>query len=849
MNRNWIGEFGKIITRLESCMVSADGFSALLGKAIQSPSSPISAVQLSVRINDSQPIDLGSAFASDPYHQTTIPFNGGRHPNAILRLWIHDTAESLEHGLVEEVVGQIRQAFNVWWTPDSRSPKADLPLWTEATKRRGQGALLLQKSVGGPFTVIFCDLDNFKLVNNKLGQEGGDVVINKMATFFETTIGNDAVLLHHGGDEFVIVLPDKGEHEAIELAARIVDSARIFDFGTGDIPIGFSFGITSAAGYPSANFEELTKAADEKSLKDLVKADPQVKGSMRVSGNYVGTSKWGRLISPNILALMLRCSLERSSNIPIFASAWLNALVKAGRKEYLKTKNFNSVGEVILNTYRAFRISLGTTDVSYLPGNSNTFIEPQMSGLDVAAAFARVILEAYLTDYEIIANSHIIIRRIESETTLSLGDDILMNVKGALCEPLEVDLGVPWQVSKTVREGGSDSPVNSSSFILMEIGRNNLLALSKLAADHIVIDDRPVCGGGLPDFWELSLSRLISSLWKFPNVEKVIVVGQLKNAEQTVAKLITDTNTWDVDYISYKTAVPKILVQRAQERLSGKVALFTTEEDAIESLITIACAPKELHAAESIVETEPRTLIPRKLDYPNAVLGPADGCRVRTAAEAYPLMLEMLRVDNGVTDLIVDQDGVQLRELVDFKVVVEDVAREQIPWFFRNEESALDTYFERQFINKDGRFARELQRAEFEARILKHVSWALTRTDGEPFATRRALLVIPHEPVAIPHEVAPLGLISVRIMPRPTSTETVVNFSFTWRTVEAVIGFPYSLYGSLRYSQHLYAQLCSLCPTTRFRLGYVSYVAHSLHFFVSDESRRIARRIVSESSS
>lgn len=849
MTETWADEFDTEARRLRSNITADSGFSALLRRVTQSPQSPISAIQLTIEVQGGRPIILGQTINREPDHLATFFLSGIRHERVRFRLWFGGVQDADGSQVMQRATTLVRHIFDIWWMPDARSPKGDLPMWTDETKRRGQGALELQQSRSEPFTVLFGDLDNFKQVNNELGQAGGDEVIARLATFFEEIAADQGALVHHGGDEFVIVIPQGAEHDAIELAARLAISAQSFDFRTGNVPVGLSFGIASNSGYPSANFEELVKAADEDALKKLVKANSAVKGSMRVSGDPGNAGNWARDLDPRALAVVLKSSLGPRKYPFVFASVWLNALLKAGHSGYDIKSSLQDAADQILAVVKACKISLELDNVCYIPAEAGRIITPSLSAFDVAVALSRVILDVRLDCDEINGDDTIIIRGSGTTTTLSLGDVQLMEIEGAAYHnPFEVNLGPTWRLEKVDGVTISVESTNPSPFLLVEIGRNHLFALSRLAADHIVIDDRPTRAGGLPDFWELSLSRVIASLAKLPNVERVVVFGEQANAQETISKLKA-ADQWDLDYISYKTLIPKITVSQVQGRLLGRVAHFETEEDALESLIDTVCAPRTLHATKAFTENKPATLIRRTLAFPSAYLGPLDGCRVKTAAEAYPLMLEMLRAGGEPEDLIVDQDGIPLRELVDFKVVVDSLDhQEQIPWFFRNERDQLNSYFQRQFIESGGRFTEKLRLNGSEARILDHVAWALTRPYGRPFATRRALLVIPHEPAESPEALAPLGLVSVRLLPQPCPTGVVVNFSFTWRTVEALVGFPYSLFGSLRYALYLCDELRARCPQQKIHPGFLSYIAHSLHFFVSDEARRIARGIVNESS-
>jgi len=100
-------------------------------------------------------------------------------------------------------------------------------------------------------------------------------------------------------------------------------------------------------------------------------------------------------------------------------------------------------------------------------------------------------------------------------------------------------------------------------------------------------------------------------------------------------------------------------------------------------------------------------------------------------------------------------------------------------------------------------------------------------------------------------DLSPLGLVSIRIIPAFTGARTVLHFSFTWRTVEAFVGFPYSIYGSVCYAQRLVQLVRARLAPEPARVvdaGQVSYIAHSLHFFLDTYGQNIARRIIDEAS-
>ena len=73
--------------------------------------------------------------------------------------------------------------------------------------RLGQ-TILQAKRKHGQATVVFIDLDNFKLINDSLGHEAGDELLKVVAERMRACGANDTVA-RLGGDEFVILLGDR----------------------------------------------------------------------------------------------------------------------------------------------------------------------------------------------------------------------------------------------------------------------------------------------------------------------------------------------------------------------------------------------------------------------------------------------------------------------------------------------------------------------------------------------------------------------------------------------------------------------------------------------------------------
>ena len=73
-----------------------------------------------------------------------------------------------------------------------------------------------------PFALLMLDLDRFKEVNDTLGHEAGDQLLEVMAARLRQVVGDDNMLARLGGDEFAIVVPDATDEAGLsELLSKL----------------------------------------------------------------------------------------------------------------------------------------------------------------------------------------------------------------------------------------------------------------------------------------------------------------------------------------------------------------------------------------------------------------------------------------------------------------------------------------------------------------------------------------------------------------------------------------------------------------------------------------------------
>lgn len=119
------------------------------------------------------------------------------------------------------------------------------------------------KRSGERFTVLFVDLDHFKMINDSLGHETGDLLLRHTAMRFDWCLREEDTIARNGGDEFLIILPGVGSAaHAANVAQKLIDVVKEpFNLNGYDAFIGATVGI---ALFPAdgSDPETLVKNAD-----------------------------------------------------------------------------------------------------------------------------------------------------------------------------------------------------------------------------------------------------------------------------------------------------------------------------------------------------------------------------------------------------------------------------------------------------------------------------------------------------------------------------------------------------------------------------------------------------------
>ena len=114
----------------------------------------------------------------------------------------------------------------------------------------------MQRGTSATATLVYCDLDNFKLVNDVHGHAKGDEALRHVADILRNNSRSTDLVARLGGDEFAVWLDNAGEAAAVARAQVFLSAARSLHrySGTQARPLGISIGM---AVYNSASHETI----------------------------------------------------------------------------------------------------------------------------------------------------------------------------------------------------------------------------------------------------------------------------------------------------------------------------------------------------------------------------------------------------------------------------------------------------------------------------------------------------------------------------------------------------------------------------------------------------------------
>jgi diguanylate cyclase (GGDEF)-like protein len=157
-------------------------------------------------------------------------------------------------------VDGMRRAFDDAMHQATHDPLTGLPNRSLVLDRLDQ-ALARSQRTGRRVTVLFADLDRFKVINDSFGHSVGDNVLLSISERLQAAVRPHDTVGRLAGDEFIVICDDLTDREAVDVAQRVADAvAQPMLLGGRETVITASIGIAHAE--PGTRGEDMLRDSD-----------------------------------------------------------------------------------------------------------------------------------------------------------------------------------------------------------------------------------------------------------------------------------------------------------------------------------------------------------------------------------------------------------------------------------------------------------------------------------------------------------------------------------------------------------------------------------------------------------
>lgn len=143
--------------------------------------------------------------------------------------------------------------------------KANLDPLTNLYNRRAieeKFMSFMKKNQFVDYSVLMCDIDNFKDINDAQGHDVGDCVLRRVASTITETLRKEDVVSRWGGDEFLVILFDSDKHTSMIVAEKIKKAVEGIVIDCEDFEATLTISIGIAKSYSGLSYQEVISLAD-----------------------------------------------------------------------------------------------------------------------------------------------------------------------------------------------------------------------------------------------------------------------------------------------------------------------------------------------------------------------------------------------------------------------------------------------------------------------------------------------------------------------------------------------------------------------------------------------------------
>lgn len=160
----------------------------------------------------------------------------GKHVRDMLGVIANQVAVSLQNGMMYQQMETMATTDGLTGLTNHRTFQDRLVQLLDRAERTQQ-----------PASILLCDVDHFKRVNDTYGHPVGDEVLRQVARVLQRSVRKIDIPARYGGEEFAVVLEATGTQGALNLAERIRRdvAALVIDSDKGSFHVTMSIGVAS----------------------------------------------------------------------------------------------------------------------------------------------------------------------------------------------------------------------------------------------------------------------------------------------------------------------------------------------------------------------------------------------------------------------------------------------------------------------------------------------------------------------------------------------------------------------------------------------------------------------------
>ncbi len=128
-----------------------------------------------------------------------------------------------------------------------------------------------------PFSIIIADLNGLKLINDTYSHATGDETLKAAASILKKSTRKEDIIARWGGDEFIVLLPQTGTEEALNLSRRITSVCQ--DVKTAEVPVSMALGVATKTDM-NISFADTMREAEDNMYKQKLTESRSAKSTL-----------------------------------------------------------------------------------------------------------------------------------------------------------------------------------------------------------------------------------------------------------------------------------------------------------------------------------------------------------------------------------------------------------------------------------------------------------------------------------------------------------------------------------------------------------------------------------------